>query len=678
MKRVLSLLLIVLVSSSMAFAQEGYQKKTKRYKADQAFLVQNYYEAAALYKEAYLKEKNRAKKAELTFLQAECWRLIGTPQGIKKSESMYKRTIKAKYPHAEVYLRYAQVLHLQQKFDEAAEQYAKYDKLKPGDDRAKNGIESCKFAKECLDNPSRYEVEPLDMANSRANDFAPSFGNGDYDLLYFTSSRDGGIGKGADGQTGHAYTDLWSLKRDRKGKWSKPVVFPEPMNTEAHEAATSLTKRGNEMFFTRCEQSSKEKPMPTCEIYYTKKKGKGWIAPVLLPLPYDSVTTFGHPCVSEDGKTLYFASDMKGGFGGKDIWMIKKEKRDEWSQPVNLGERINTNGNELFPFIHADGALYFSSNGHVGMGGMDIYKAEFDTEGNLVSISNMKSPMNSPTDDFGIVFEGKSERGYFASNRTGGKGGDDIYQFNLPSLILTLSGVATDSKTGEVIAGASISLMGTDGTTATVITDNAGRYEFGKEIINEGVAYELSIEKEGYLSTTATETTFGIAESQDFVLDFSLEPTKKEIILPRIEYDFNSASLREESKMALDALVSVLLDNPTVIIELRSHTDYRAGDDFNLKLSQERAQVCVDYMVSKGVAAARLIPMGMGETEPFVMMQKDGRLKAGATLNEAYVSKMRREKDREKAHQYNRRTDFKVLDIFYNPETGEILDTNDK
>lgn len=674
MRNAVSLLSFVLVFSLTGIAQEGYQKKTKKSKADEAFLVQNYYDAAALYKEAYLKEKNRAKKSELTFLQAECWRMVATPQALKKAESMYKRSIKAKYPHAEVYLRYAQVLQLQQKFDNAVEQYQKYQQLKPEDDRPTKGIQSCEFAKEALENPTRYEVKALDIANSRANDFAPSFASGDYDVLFFTSAREGGIGKGSDGFTGQSYTDLWSVKRDRKGKWSKPVVFPEPMNTGAHEATTSLNKRGNEMFFTRCEESSKEKPVPTCEIYFTKKKGKGWIAPVLLPLPYDSVTTFGHPCITEDGKLLYFASDMKGGQGGKDIWMIKKMKRDEWSEPINLGDQINTNGDELFPFIHADGALYFASNGHIGMGGMDVYKAEFDVEGTLLSISNMKSPINSPQDDFGIVFEGKDERGYFSSNRSAGKGGDDIYQFNLPSLTLTLSGIATDANTHGIISGATISLMGTDGTTASKITDNTGRYEFGKDVIAEGVAYELTISKEGYLSTTANETTIGVRESQDLLLDFSLEPTKKEIILPRIEYDFNSAQLREESKLALDALVEVLINNPTVIIELRSHTDFRAGPEFNMTLSQNRAQVCVDYMVSKGVEPVRLLPIGMGESEPYVMDRKDGRLKMGVALDETYISSLRREKDIEKAHQYNRRTDFKVLDKFYNPNTGEILE----
>ena len=676
--RRISLLSFLLVFSLAVFAQEGYQKKTKKSKADKAYLIQNYFEAADLYKEAYLKEKNRAKKAELIFLQGECWRHIAGVRGLKKAEALYSRAIKSKYPHSIVHLRYAQVLQLQQKFDEAKEQFEIYKQSKPDDVRADNGIQSCEFAKEMLDNPSRYEVEPLVMANSIDDDFAPSFVSDDYDQIYFSSSRKGGLSKNIDGRTGSYFYDLWSIKWDKKRKnWSAPTVLPEGMNTPAHEVGSSFNDRGNEMYFTRCEESSKEKPVPTCEIYFSKKKGKGWTSPVLLPLPYDSVATFKHPSLSGDGKFLYFSSDSRNGRGGSDIWMVKKIKRDEWSEPINLGEQINTMGDEVFPYIHHDGSLYFASNGHPGMGGMDIFKAEFDADGNLLSIANMRSPINSPQDDFGIIFEKNEERGFFSSNRTDSKGGDDIFQFNLPSLNLSLSGVATDLKSGSIITSATISLMGTDGTTASTITDNSGRYEFGKDIIKEGVAYELTISKDGYLSTTATETTYGVRESKDFVLDFSLEPTKKEIILPRIEYDFNSAALRPESKEALDALVAVLLDNPTVIIELRSHTDFRAGPKFNIDLSQSRAQVCVDYMVSKGVESARLIPLGMGESEPYVMDQKDGKLKEGMLLDQEAIEGLRKEKDREKAHQYNRRTDFKVLNKFYNPETGEVLE-NDK
>ena len=672
MKHLLSItLLFLMVFTSPILSQS--LKKNKMSKADKAYMMQNYYEAEKLYKAEYSKEKNRAKKAELIFLQAECARNIGTPIYLKKAAAMYKRAIKAKYSHAEVYLRYAQVLQKQQQFNEAIDQFEKYKDLKPNDDRSDIGIESCRFALNALENPSRYEITSF-QHNTNQEEYSPCYASRDYDELFFTSSRDGSLGKSADGFSGNSYTDIYWSKYDKKKKrWSKPSPFDEPMNTSNHEASPSMNKRGNELYFTRCMENSKVKPIPTCEIYYSKKKGKNWISPVLLPLPYDSVSSFAHPSLSSDGKILYFSSDMKGGYGGKDIWYIKKVKRDEWSEPINLGDEINTSGNELFPFIHMDGSLYFSSDGHVGMGGLDIFKAIFDAENNLRSVDNMSSPINSSNDDFGIIFEDEEERGYLSSNRIGSKG-DDIYSFNLPKLNLTLSGVITDLKTKQIITGAIIDIVGSDGSTSQTITDNSGRYLFDEDFIKENVSYNLVVTSEGYLSTNFTQSTIGVKESVNMVQDIVLEATIKEIVLPKIEYDYNSAKLRKESREALDALISVLLENPNVVIQLRSHTDIRAGDDFNMDLSQKRAQICVDYMVDKGIMPKRLIAKGMGEKEPFVMDIKDGKLRPGAILNETFIDKLKRKKDKEKAHQYNRRTDFKVvLDSFYDAESDKVL-----
>jgi peptidoglycan-associated lipoprotein len=671
MKHLLSLTVFFLLLSSTTVISQS-SKKNKMSKADKAFMMQNYYEAEKLYKADYSKEKNRAKKAELIFLQAECARNIGTPIYLKKAMAMYKRSIKAKYPHAEVYLRYGQVLQKQQKFNDAIVQYKKYKEFKPNDDRPDQGIESCMFALEALENPSRYEITPF-QHNTNQEEYSPCYASKDYDELFFTSSRDGSLGK-SDGFSGNSYTDIYWSKYDKKKKrWSKPSPFEEPMNTANHEAAPALNKRGNELYFTRCIENSKIKPIPTCEIYYSKKKGKNWISPVLLPLPYDSVSSFAHPSLSSDGKVLYFSSDMKGGYGGKDIWYIKKLKRDEWSEPINLGDEINTSGNELFPFIHADGSLYFSTDGHLGMGGLDIFKAEFDSENNLRSVNNMNSPINSSNDDFGIIFEDEEERGYLSSNRIGSKG-DDIYRFNLPKLNLTISGIITDQKTKQIIPGATIDIIGSDGSTSQTVTDNSGRYLFDKDFIQENVSYSFSVSSEGYLSTNFTQSTIGVKESVNMVQDIVLEATQKEIVLPKIEYDYNSAELRKESKEALDALVSVLAENPNVVIQLRSHTDNRAGNDFNMELSQRRAQICVDYMVDKGIMPKRLIAKGMGENEPYVMDVKDGKLRPGAILNESFFENLKRKKDIEKAHQYNRRTDFKVvLDKFYDAEADRVL-----
>ena len=350
-----------------------------------------------------------------------------------------------------------------------------------------------------------------------------------------------------------SFTDLFWSKYDKNRKrWSKPTPFEEPMNTSDHEASPTMNKRANELYFTRCMQNSKVKPVPTCEIYFSKKKGKNWISPILVPLPYDSISSFAHPSLSSDGKVLYFSSDMKGGYGGKDIWFIKKIQRDEWSDPINLGDQINTNGNELFPFIHSDGSLYFSSDGHLGMGGLDIFKAEFDLENNLRSVVNMNSPINSSNDDFGIIFEDDNERGYLSSNRVGSKG-DDIYSFNLPKLSLTISGVIIDQKTKEIIEGANVQISGSDESSFQVTTDNSGRYIFDQNFVKENVTYSLTISKDGYLSSNVSQSTIGVKESVNIVQDVLLEATIKEIVLPRIEYDYNSSELRPESKDALDA-----------------------------------------------------------------------------------------------------------------------------
>lgn len=674
MKQLLSLTALLIVLSSASLFSQNTSKKIKISKGDKAFMMQNYFEAEKLYKADYTKEKNRAKKAELIFLQAECARHIGTPTYLKKASTMYKRAIKAKYPHSEVYLRYAQVLQKQQEYTEAIAQYETYKKFKPNDDRPDKGIESCKFALEALQNPSRYILTPFPH-NTNQEEYAPCYASSDYDEIFFTSSREGSIGKSSDGFTGNSFTDIyWSKFDKKKNRWSKPTPFEEPMNTSNHEASPCMNERGNELYFTRCTENSKIKPIPTCEIYFSRKKGKNWISPVLLPLPYDSVSSFAHPSLSLDGKVLYFTSDMKGGYGGKDIWYIKKLKRDEWSEPVNLGDKINTSGNELFPFIHNDGSLYFSSDGHIGMGGMDIFKAEFDEENNLRSVNNMKSPINSSNDDFGIIFEKDEERGYLSSNRIGSKG-DDLYQFHLPKLNLTLSGVITEQKSKQIISDAKVVVLGSDGSTAQTVTDNSGRYFFDKDFIKENVSYNLTVSKEGYLSNNLSQTTIGVKESVNIIQDISLETTKEEIVLPKIEYDYNSAKLRPESKEALDALVIVLMKNPNVLIQLRSHTDNRASEDFNLELSQKRAQICVDYMVDKGIKSKRLVAIGMGETEPYVMDVKDGKLKPGAILTVDFIdNKLKRDKDKEKAHQYNRRTDFKViLDSFYDVETDSIL-----
>ena len=363
---------------------------------------------------------------------------------------------------------------------------------------------------------------------------------------------------------------------------------------------------------------------------------------------------------------MIFSSDLPGGYGGKDLWITVKEKRNTWSEPMNLGPLVNTLGDEMFPFLASDGVIYFASNGHVGMGGFDIYKTSKDEYGAYTLPVNLKVPVNSTGDDFGMIVEKNGERGYFTSNRSGGRGGDDIYQFELPALNLSVQGIVTDSKTGAIMTGVKVQLIGSNGTANEVLTDNTGKYSFKLEPL---VSYEIIADKTGYLTKIERATTEEIEFSKDFIVDLHVDPIKKEIILPLIKYDFNKFDLRPESLIDLDRLAEGLLDNPNVVIELKSHTDFIGSDAQNNRLSQQRADACILYLVSKGVEADRLISKGMGENEPFVIEQENGRFKVGDVLTKSYIKKIIFRKNKETAHQYNRRTSFKVIreDYVANP-----------
>ena len=618
-----------------------------------AFSLEEYSKAAELYKKAYKKTKNRAVKAEIIFKQAECYRMSGN---VKRAESYYKRAIKAKYPDVTVYLRYADVLRMQGDLDEAVPQYTKYIQLNPTDVRGEMGLKSCNFALKWKDLPTRYKVELMPVVNSRYSDYSASFGNGEYTEMYFSSSRKDGLSDKIDDRTGEHFSDVWFTRINKKGAWSRPIVMPEPLNSEGNEGSVFVNKRGTVMYLTQCKVEKKK--ALGCGIYVSKRKGKNWLATQMLQVKLDSNTTIGHPALSDDETVLIFSSDLAGGYGGKDLWISVKEKRNRWSDPVNLGPLVNTPGDEMFPFLADEGVIYFASNGHVGMGGLDIYKTSEDENGAYILPVNLKSPVNSSFDDFGMIVETGGERGYLTSNRTGGKGGDDIYQFELPALVLNLKGIVTDSKTGAIMTGVKVQLIANDGTSNEVETDNTGKYEFKLMPLT---SYEIVVNTKGYLKKSVSETTVGVELNKTFINDLSIDPCKIDVILPLIKYDFNKSELRAESIVDLDKLVESLIDNPNVVIELKSHTDFIGSDAQNNKLSQARADACIAYLVSQGIASERLIAKGLGESQPFVIETKDGRFKAGDVLTESYIKKIRFKKNREKANQYNRRTSFKVI-----------------
>ena len=622
-------------------------------KAEEAFSLEKYTDAIELYKKAYKKTKNRSLKAEIIFKQGECYRMSSR---IKQAQIYYKRAIKSKYPDVIVYLRYADVLRMLGDLDEAVVQYKKYIQLNPNDVRGEMGLKSCNFALKWKDIPTRYNVSLMPVVNSRFSDFSPAFGNSDYSELYFTSTNKGGISDKIDSRTGEYFSDVWFTKMNKKGMWSRPIVLSEPLNSTGNDGSVYVNKRGTVIYLTQC-RVEKKKDLG-CGIYISERRGKLWGATQLLQIKTDSNATVGHPALNYDESIMIFSSDMTGGYGGKDLWITVKGKRNRWSDPINLGPLVNTPGDEMFPFLADDGTIYFASNGHIGMGGFDIYKTEKDQNGAYLLPVNLKSPINSFADDFGMIIEKNGERGFLTSNRSGGKGSDDIYQFELPALELSVQGVVTDAKTGTILTETKVKLIGSDSSKDETITDNTGKYSFK---LNPLTSYEIIVDREGYLTKIERETTEGIELNKVFLVDLKVSPVKKEIILPLIKYDFNKFDLRPESISDLDNLAEALLDNPDVIIELKSHTDFVGSSLQNKRLSQKRADACVDYLISKGIKTEQLVARGMGENEPFVIEVKDGRFKVGDVLTESYIKKILFRKNREAANQYNRRTSFKVL-----------------
>ncbi len=408
-------------------------------------------------------------------------------------------------------------------------------------------------------------------------------------------------------------------------------------------------------------------------IFNSQKSGESWSDAEAIELTVDdryvnidTIVVF-HPSISSDGTKLYFSSNLPGGKGGLDIWVTKKGG-EGWEAPVNMGDKINTVGNEVFPFIHPDGTLYFSSDGHLGMGGLDIFKAEFIAETQW-KVQNMGFPVNSTKDDFGITIQENVEKGFFTSTRGLGQD-DDIYSFYLPPVRFNVLGKVVDEKTKDPIPEASVKLIGSDGATLKSEVDEEGNFKF---MLKPATDYIFLASAENYLKGKSKATTKGLERSKDIETLIELPSIKDTIEIPNIFYDFGKASLRPESKESLNELVEVLNDNPKVTIELMAHTDSRGSEKSNIELSQKRAQSCIDYLTKKGIDEERLVPKGYGESNPKTVDKgihnKVPFFDVGVTLTEDYIESLPSEDYKEIAHQINRRTEFRVLSTDY--EAGE-------
>lgn len=650
LSKAIGFVFLALLFSFQLAAQKSYLED-----ADKAmYEEEKYYEAIELYKKAYVKEKGRDVKAEIIFKIAEAYRLSDQTE---QAAVWYDKSIIAQYADPIAHLRLGEMRMQNGNYDEALVEFQKYTAERPGDIRGKNGIEGAKKAQDWEDNPENYIVEPVVLINSEFYDYGPTFADKKNTEMIFTSTREGSMGNSTSEVTGDNFSDLYFTQRDKKGKWSEPVLVEgEEVNTDASEGAAVLNDRRNTMYFTRCKVEKNS--YVGCQILKAKKMGMKFGQVEVIPIASDSAV-IGHPALTPDDEILIFASDLEGGQGGKDLWYIKEESRGKWSAPINLGPDINTSGNEMFPYVRENGDLYFSSDGHMGMGGLDIFVARKKGEGQWGDVANLKAPINSSANDFSIIFDGDNDRGYLTSSRDGGRGRDDIWEFSKPPILFVLKVEVRDIETGEVLPAATVKLIGTDGTSVEKETAGDGRAEFADNgsdsYINPNTSYSITVSKPGYLNAKGKETTVGISESKIFAHLYELQPISEEPIkLPDILYAFNDTALTDQARDSLDYLYKILVDNPTLVIELLANTDSRGSDSYNQRLSQGRASAAVNYLISRGIDPARMEPKGMGETN--------------LLISDAEINKLATEEEREAAHQLNRRTEFRIIRDDYVPK----------
>lgn len=628
-------------------------------KAKERYNLGEYYEAARIYRKIYnkTKPKERTKRGMLSYEMAQCYRLINYTA---RAEASYRNAIRYKHPDSTAHYYLGEVLRKNGKYKDAIKAYEAYLVLFPGDKRAMEGIKACELAPEMKANPTLYIVKRMDRFNSRRGDFAPMILPPDGEQVYFTSFRDKVVGDKTNGITGTRFNDLFVSSMNKDKQWELPATIESAINSEFDDGVCSFTSDGRKMYFTR-GRMDEEKAAPA-EIYVSSRSDASWGEPSKVEIVSDSINSVAHPAVSPEGDYLLFVSDMPGGLGGKDLWKYYLTGREE-GVVENMGPSINTPGDEMFPYIRENGELYFASDGHIGMGGLDLFKA-VKVDGEWM-VSNMGAPINSNMDDFGITFFPKQEKGFFSSNRGNARGWDHIYSFEYPHFKTEITGIAWD-KEDMPVPDVVIRIVGNNGTNMKIMTRPDGSYTFEAQ---PGVSYLLSAQKEGYLNAREEVETESDNQDHSYICDFTMMGIAKPILIENIFYDFDKADLRPESEAALDELVALLNDNPNITIELGAHTDMKGSDEYNLRLSQKRAESVINYLIEKGIATDRLTAKGYGESMPVIvsgkLAEKYPFLQADSLLNEKYILTLTPEQQ-DTACQINRRTEFKVLKTTYN------------
>ncbi|MBO6306236.1 MAG: OmpA family protein [Paludibacteraceae bacterium] len=668
----------------------GCSIKQRIKRADKKFAIGEYYAAGDIYKSCYSRlsmKKDRALKGYVAYRQAECYRILNNP----RAANAYQSALRCKYhlQDSTIFLHAGQVLQYQGKYKDAAKSYDLYLEAHPDDYVAKAGKYACMKVEEWKKEGTRYKVSEAKQFNQkRTSNFAPMFIGSNSDALMFTSNRQekpkGGSKKlkRPSNVTGQQLFQLYQTRKNAAGEWEEielaEGLYGEQAEDKQENDSTGggkqagsaeigvccFSRDGRTMYFTYSKPINGQDL--GAKIYKSERASGEWGEAQEVKLFADSSITVGHPALNATGDTLYFVSDAPGGMGGKDIWMAELDG-DTWTAPTPLGPGINTTADEMYPYLHEDGTLYFASNGHPGYGGLDIYKALRDTtvkDSTVWLLYNMGTPFNGTGDDFGITFAGNSQDGFFSSNRNDKKGYDKIYSFTLPEMEFIAEGTVRDEE-GNPLSDAKLRIVGSDGTNSKVNARRDGTYKIK---LAKDVRYVMLATARGHLNAKEQWNTNGLKDSKTYTMDFALSPISRPVKMDNIFYEFGRWELTKASEEELMKLVKLLNDNPNITIELSAHTDMKGNEELNNELSQKRAQSCCDFLIRHGIEKERLTPVGYGKAKPVIadkaINKKYPFIPVEQTLDEAFISGLKADQQ-EVCNQINRRTEFKVLKTTY-------------
>lgn len=608
---------------------------------------QGYYgQAAVTFENVYRKEEDKEKKELALLLAAESYRLNNK---YDRALKLYDRILRKDPNNTTALLMKANMLKKMEDYRKALGAYDDYLERVPGDSEVLQKMYGCELALRWTKDSSLFQVKEFKTANSSANDWAPMVASRKDDVVFFASDREGGMNKRIYSGTMEHWADIWYVEgkkaRKKRGQkanvvpqidWARPV-FAKSASTKFNEGGLTFNRRFSEMYITQC--GGLDGKSEKCAIYQMKKVGPDWqMGEPLEICRKDSIHSYGHPALSPDDKVLYFSSDREGGYGGFDIWAVTYSRRSRsWGNPVNLGPTINSPGDEYYPYFNShDNRLYFSSSWWPGLGGMDMFAADqTDDITKWENMENLREPLNSGGDDFGITFTGNNaKKGFFTSNRGTRRNDDDIYEFDVLPLVISIRGVVTDCNTNKPLAGATVTITNDRDTSKIIMKCN----ENGEYLadLSPRTNYEITAtypELYYFEKPPVNRTTHGIRFSTQLEQDFCLINPLDQIYSLPIFYDLDSAAIRPDAAKVLDTFAQeVLIRYPRLIAELGSHTDCRASVDYNTRLAQRRADSARTYLMRRwNIDSSRIVAVGFGETELINDCKCEGAEKAGYT-----------------------------------------------